>query len=716
MCLGALATAFWVMHLTRTAMAPCYRFIDPALRPETENAAGAGAQVKPADAMLTAHYPVASLLDETRYVLTPIAHDALVYSEAAPVPPDGHVTLFARLPDVLQHSERVAMAPQIRIGRNWRSLPDFVVPSERVGTELWAHVSLTLPDAAGQSIGVQVECFAVSRSHTTAYRTAEVTIPKAAQLAFGIGIEQPAWSQGPVVFTIKSCESERCEPLYSESLDPTNDAGQGWHDRKVSLKELAGRKRSLLFETRLDNDDERAFSFPLWANPTIYPLHAGSKDRVNVVLLSIDTLSARHLPLYGYDHDTAPFITETFGQHGTVFDRCVAAAATTTASHMSMFTSLQPAVHGVTTGILQTAPEWLVTLAEVLRAHGFETGAVTEDGWLGTQFGFGRGFNMYVDNKSPDIMEPKGRVDVTFGKAKEWLVEHRDQPFFLFLHTFQVHAPYVPPPQYNRFFTQYGGQTVADDSPRAARDRANYDREIRHTDDQLRLLFQTIAEQGLADKTIFILVSDHGEEFFEHGYWGHGADLYEEVTHVPLLFWGPGHIPAGRRVSQQVGHIDLLPTILDLAHVRIPSMAAGVSLVPLLNGGAVPKRMVNRALFSEAWSAWATLPDYTPMTIEPPGYMVQLGTRKLSRYRREGKLVYELYDLAQDPGEKQNIFDEQNADIAALRRQLDEYESSAKLRAMALELAADWRAKGTPTPVHLDAGQEEKLRALGYLK
>jgi arylsulfatase A-like enzyme len=715
MALGLIAGAALMVHLARSGIGPPYRFVDPALRPEPQSHALLKSR---SSGMLTTAYPVASVADETRYVLSAAPRDLVFFAPATKAPAEPAMTFSAKLSGILQDADRLVMVPQVKIGESWTQLPDVVVSSERAGTATLVHIPLRVPaEGVGHHVRVKIYGFAISRAHETWYRNPEVKIPKEAYLAFGIGIEQPAWSQGPVSFGIRACERDQCDPLYSETLDPATNAGQHWNDRKISLEKLGGQKRSFVFETRLSsNNDKDAFSLPLWSNPTIYAPHARLEKRPNIILLSIDTLSAEHLPLYGYNQDTAPFITETFGKGGTVFEHCVAAAATTPPSHMTMFTSLQPTVHGVTTGAFQVAPEWLVTLAEVMRANGFETAGITEDGWLGVQFGFGRGFNIYAEDKSPDIMQPEGRVEATFGKAKEWLAENRDKPFFLFLHTFQVHDPYVPPPEYKNLFTSYGGEVVTDQSPGPLRDRANYDREIRYTDDQLRLLFQTLAEQGLADKTVFILLSDHGEEFAEHGLLKHGADLYEEVTRVPLLFWGPGHIAAGRRVSEPVGHIDVMPTILELAGVRIPSQATGVSLVPLLRGDAVPRRMVNRPLFSEAWSDWATRADYTETAFERPGYMVQVGARKLSRYRRDGKMVYELYDLAHDPGEKHNIFDEQNPDIAALRRQLDEYESSAKHLAMKMALANYRKPSGKPTQVHLDSAQEEKLRALGYLK
>src|SRR5262249_48030325 len=134
-------------------------------------------------------------------------------------------------------------------------------------------------------------------------------------------------------------------------------------------------------------------------------------------------------------------------------------------------------VHGLTTGT-EVIPTWLVTLAEALRGAGVETGAVTEDGWLSISHGFGRGFNSFSENISPNVMQPTGQVDLTFAKAAKWLEHTGHKSFFLFLHTFQFPDPYAPPSRYRQFFGTQDGQPATEDSPRPVRERADYDREI----------------------------------------------------------------------------------------------------------------------------------------------------------------------------------------------------------------------------------------------
>jgi arylsulfatase A-like enzyme len=300
-------------------------------------------------------------------------------------------------------------------------------------------------------------------------------------------------------------------------------------------------------------------------------------------------------------------------------------------------------------------------------------------------------------------MEPKGQADVTFGRAQEWLRRHREERFFLFLHTYQVHYPYVPPPQYATLFAD----GVPADAPPVVQDAANYDREIRFTDDMLRDLFATIRELGLDDNTVVVLTSDHGEEFGEHGCTWHGEQLYDEVTRVPLMLWGSG-IPAGKRIPEPVGLIDVMPTILELAGVAIPGQAMGQSLVPSLASGHAPP---DRHLFSEAW----TEKSCDRYAYQKPGFAVRTGTRKLIRYRLGDVFRYELYDLATDPLERSNRYAELAAESAPLQAAVDAYASDCQARAEALRTGA--QAPAAPVEaVPLDARQREKLRALGYLE
>jgi arylsulfatase A-like enzyme len=307
-------------------------------------------------------------------------------------------------------------------------------------------------------------------------------------------------------------------------------------------------------------------------------------------------------------------------------------------------------------------------------------------------------------------MEPLGQTDLTFDKARDWLRAHRDKRFFLFLHTFQVHDPYSPPPAYADLFAP--DADLAGDAKRPQRESVLYDREIRYTDDHLKALFQTLAELDLDERTIFLVTSDHGEEFFEHGLWGHGGTLYQEVSHVPFMAWGPG-LAKGKRVAGPVGHIDLMPTILGLANVPPPPQVLGIDLsATLRDPDAHP--VTNRPLFSEAWAEVGHGVGYELVKFERPGYMVQVGTEKLMRIRRQGQPVYERYDLASDPAERRNLYVEGAPDPLGLRAAVDGYEATCAQLAEHLRQQAGG-SKDSPAKVQLSPEQEEKLRALGYL-
>lgn len=696
-------------------MVPYYRFVEPHLK-DGGQPTRVPIFARPSLAG-TPHLDdaVATIEDETRYVLPAPASTMLMNPRVVRVSSDGHLALAVDVPPQFAGARRIVLAPSVKRGSHWSSLPIVVTAVEGTLPHRSAQLRLAMPAGDfGSVVKLRVDGLGISEERTTSWRTADVRIPSGARLDFGIGILPFAWSEGPVEFAVKACAGNDCEPLFSETLDPATAEGQRWQDRSVSLQHLAWRRRTFLFETRYPGDGNGTFSFPLWANPTLNASAARHAESPNVILLSIDTLSAQHLKTYGYEHDTAPFMDETFGKHGTVVERCVAAATTTPASHMSMLTSVQPCIHGVHSA--QILPPWFSTLAEELRAAGFETGAFTEDGWLSVASGFGRGFDTYGENRSPDVMTPEGQVELTFHQAKEWLARNRDKRFFLFLHTFQVHGPYTPPPAYASLFGSHRGQPITQASPQFLRDRADYDREIRYTDDQLRVLFEALKTNGLDKNTIFILVSDHGEEFAEHGLIGHGAHFYEEVSHVPLMFWGPGRITAGKRITEPVGHIDLMPTILDVAGVPKPPQVMGVSFVGQLRDGAAV-RVLARPLFTEAHVEVAMLPNHALVPFQAPAFMVQLGTQKLSRYRRDQAFTYEWYDLIQDPGELANQYAEDGATgpLADLRAAVDGYEAGCKAVVDNLVAASGHSATQTPKTAELDPAQEERLRALGYL-
>jgi arylsulfatase A-like enzyme len=310
-------------------------------------------------------------------------------------------------------------------------------------------------------------------------------------------------------------------------------------------------------------------------------------------------------------------------------------------------------------------------------------------------------------------MNPVGQIDRTFGQAVAWLERNRDKRFFLFLHTFQVHYPYAPPPRYAELFA---GPPGAAERPSHERYRDDYDREIRYTDDELRRLVHGLAELGLAARTILIVTSDHGEAFLEHGLLEHGGRLHDEVVRVPLMLAGPG-VPRGRRIESPVAHVDLLPTILDLLAIPVPDWVEGRSLAGILAGHEPETTLAGRVLFSETRSKIALGAGRDVVPFAAPAFMVRRGSRKLLRYPDDaGGFRYELYDLSVDRGEQRDLYASEGETAADLRRFLDAYEDDGRAHRDRIDASSGEKAAVLPETVHLDPAQEEKLRALGYLE
>ncbi len=661
------------------------------------------------DAPLTGSLPIATILDDTRFALAAPREEILVWPREVPLHRGQRIARLApALPEALAHSRRLLVVARAKIGPEWIQRPPEVVSTVRGDRSTTVHLEIPLPEVPDDTpVTVGATAFPLDLVDLAEQRSEPVAIPDRAWLEFAIGLLLARWGRDPVEFSIEACAAERCDRVFVEVFDPSD--GEGWRERRVSLADLAGQTRRLRFLARR-LAQEAPFSLPIWANPTVYrevPLRA---DRPNVILLSVDTLRADHLETYGYSRETAPFVAERFGRGGTVFENPVAAATITTPSHASMFTSLQPAAHGTTDG-MKAIPQRIPTLPEWLRAAGVQTAAITEDGWLGIQHGFGRGFDVFVENKSPDIMNPTGQVDLTFARAADWLESNRHKRFFLFLHTFQVHTPYAPPPRYAELFA------AASDEPRSAplRSMDDYDREIRYTDDELRRLFERLRALDLASRTVFVLTADHGEAFLEHGLLQHGGRLHEEVVRVPLLLAGPG-IPPGRRITTPVAHVDLLPTILDLFGLPAPAWSEGRSLMGLVSGRENDADFSGRALFSETRTATALTGDGGVVDFPAPSFMVRRGSRKLLRYPDgTGGFRYELYDVASDPEERLDLFPSGAASDVELRELLDGYEARSEQRRAAIggpALSPAPHAESVP----LDPAQEQKLRALGYLE
>ena len=653
----------------------------------------------------------ADIGDETRYLLSEVPRGLVLIGARFDVPKSGPVLARTQLGPGLEGAERVVVAARATVdSRSWRELPPQVVSVQRGERGAGIEMPLEFPE---RWRGAQVQVHAVGWIPHRANRSREesdpVAIPRGAVLEVGGGILAAGGGHGDVRFKIAACRSGQCRDIFGETV---RGNAERWADWRIPLDEVAGEEATLVFETEVLGGSAETYSLAVWSRPTVYAPARDTRRRPNVILLSIDTLRADHLTSYGHSRDTAPKLREWFEKDGVLFEETVAAATTTGPSHMTMFTSLVPTVHGVAErpGVRAPAP---ITLAEVLRANGYATGAVTEDGPLHARWGFSRGFDTYAENKSADVMLPEGHVAATFDQAEAWLRRHGDKPFFLFVHTFEVHYPYTPPARYAALF---GG--VARE-PGLPPDYAPvlYDREIRHVDDQLDRFLTKLRGAGLLDDTIFIVTADHGEEFLEHGFIGHGGNLHPEVIRVPLLIRGPG-VAAGRRIDSPVGHVDLMPTILDLLGIDPPEVAMGRSLAAIVRGEA--NEIEDAPLYSEAWYETAMLAGGRTLKLDQPSIAVRQGDRKLIRANApDGGFTYRYFDLANDADERRDLYPAKAAEVADLKELLAGYEplmSGLRRRADAARSRFGGARGAAAGQVDIDPAVAEKLRALGYVE
>ncbi|MEE8475885.1 MAG: sulfatase [Myxococcota bacterium] len=696
------------------------RLVDPSLRigssetptralvPTDENAA--------IDPNSTAQFPRATIDSDTRPVLQMYPRVSLASARPTACSSDGRGSAVFDLGDQLPSAQHVLLTVLARLPTGTTQISTSWAPIVRRDGKREVDLAFLVSPPTPQ-VMLTVMAQQVPLGGRTFYRSPELRIPPGASLDFSFGILEEARDQGPVRFSIETCESSECSMVFEEILDPTDDPVPSWHARQISLANLAGHTRALAFETELIHRNGDRFSMPVWANPTLRPEPTASEpERHNLILLSIDTLRRDHLGSYGYHRDTSPFLDGQLAPQGTVFDNLTAEAASTGPSHMTMFTSLPTLVHRVHG--LRSPEVRLTTVAEVLRAAGFETAAFTENGPLAHHRGFELGFDRYHENKNrgnPNpIWSPNGEADETFRRGREWMLEWIQQrhgsPFFLFLHTFQVHAPYQPPEAYRDLFPNTQSRSLAElaeGSPgwnKRERSVVDYDREIRYVDDKLEELVHWLAKTGLVENTILVVVSDHGEEFFEHGRRGHTNLPYETLLRVPLIFYGPG-IPWGRRIREAVHHLDLMPTILDLLGVPASTPLWGRSFASLLREEAPRPEGQGRPIFSTAWAL--------PKGLQPPALAVRVGSRKLIRFTDADGLQQRYFDLDRDPMELTDLHEEFGEDVAELAALLDRYvEDSARLRETLLNGAGP---DNGGLRLELDPEREAKLRALGYL-
>ena len=401
--------------------------------------------------------------------------------------------------------------------------------------------------------------------------------------------------------------------------------------------------------------------------------------QANVLLITLDTTRADRIGAYGYSPASTPNI-DRLAREGVLFEHCITPSAYTLPSHSSIMTGLYPPAHGVRLNGEAALGDSQTTLAERLAADGYRTGAFVGAFVLDGRWGLKQGFQHYDDQfhlgpeQRLDLARVQRPANQVTDAALQWLGQDETKPFFAWLHFYDAHSPYEPPEPFRSKFN--GSESKL------------YDGEIAFADSQIGRVLAWLDTKGIADGTIVIVASDHGEGLGSHGESEHGFYIYDYAVRVPLIMRIP-KAASNVRVAQQVRTTDLYPTVLELVANRTQEALDGESLLPLIAGTEAIDR--TRYAYSESMATrlqygWAAL------------YSVRTNDFKYIDAPRS-----ELYDLQADPVESKNVLDEKRRAALQLRKELTSIRSEAEKRAPKAEEA------------NLDQETLRKLASLGYL-
>ena len=400
----------------------------------------------------------------------------------------------------------------------------------------------------------------------------------------------------------------------------------------------------------------------------------------NVVLFTLDTTRADHLACYGYPNVQTPNL-DGLARRGVLFEQAATAVPLTLPAHCTIMTGMLPTYHGVRVNGNTALGDEQTTLAEVLAAGGYQTGAFIGAFVLDGRWGLKQGFQHYDDQfdlkkyKHLDLGAIQRPGDQVMDAALAWLEEQKNSPFFAWIHLYDPHIPYKPPEPY---FSEYGSRGPS----------GLYDGEIAFMDEQIGRCVSWLAENGLSEKTIIILIGDHGEGLGSHGEETHGFFIYDSVVHVPFLVITPFPELQGKRVSSQVSSVDVFPTLLDLARIAAPVRVQGRSLLPAMfrPGSGGEDRAYSESTTPDLQFGWSPLHSL-----------------RTARFKYIDAPRAELYDIHQDPGERTNVY-LQSLDVARkMKTDLDGLMTETGKNAPA------------PQAANLDKDTMERLSALGYI-
>jgi arylsulfatase A-like enzyme len=425
-------------------------------------------------------------------------------------------------------------------------------------------------------------------------------------LKFGLAISD---GDDPVAFAVSVTGSDG-EQNRIFTKEVTN--ADAWHDVRIEVSQWTGND----VEISLGATSKKG-NIAFWSNPIIY---TPPKKTFNVIVILEDSLRADYMSCYGYHLPTTP-VRDDFANSGVLFLNAFSQATETPQSCPTLMTSLYPSALGLWGKVARLDQNYL-TLAEIMRNQGFATGTFTQNINAVHLSGLLQGFGTWHHF---DISE--FRAEHMYGeKVRRWIEANKERNFFLYLHLIDPHKPYDPPKPYDSWYRERPGTTpVARDEdidpewvaePTVEGRRLLYSGEVRYNDRCFEDFLATLNDYGLLDTTLIIVSADHGENLGEHGAWGHSPPGYIQGLHVPLIMVYPERLPKGMRVTQLVQLIDVMPTILDLAHIpKGKLLLQGDSLLPLIAGKKrhwwheriiVSEQYINRDNVKKG-AAWASL-------------------------------------------------------------------------------------------------------------
>lgn len=373
-------------------------------------------------------------------------------------------------------------------------------------------------------------------------------------------------------------------------------------------------------------------------------INRGKLKDLNVIFITLDTLRADFVGVYKKGKAETPSM-DAVANEGVVFENCISQSPLTLPSHTTMLTGTYPTYHQIRDNGGFLVPDSLEFVSEVLKKNGFTTSAFIASYVLHSKWGINQGFDYYSDDfdlsryEKISLGNVQKRAQEVLADAQKWLIANREKRFFSWIHLYDPHTPYDPPPPFAERFAN-----------------RPYRGEVEYMDQQLGLFFEFLKNNGLYDRTLIIMAADHGESLGQHGEQSHGFFIYETTVHVPLIIRSPFHFPVSR-VSHLVELADIAPTILDVLGITIPATYQGQSLVNAMFGDSnnLKKTAYSETYYPRLHYGWSELKA-----------LYHDNSWKYIQAPRE-----ELYDLENDETEENNLSLKESGKVRRVRERLN---------------------------------------------